>query len=82
MVSWGCTAITHTHFGKVRGKALQILGDYPKKSSDYCRKSNKRRGESEQRLGQDRRRNGLKKGQRKIKVNGLRVEKERWLTWH
>lgn len=31
MVSWGCTAITHSHFGKVRGKALQILGDYPKK---------------------------------------------------
>lgn len=49
MVSWGCTAITHSHFGKVRGKALQILGDYPKKkSSDYCRKNNQTRGESEQ----------------------------------
>lgn len=33
MVSWGCTAITHSHFGKVRGKALQILGDYPKKKA-------------------------------------------------
>lgn len=75
MVSWGCTAITHTHFGKVRGKALQILGDYPKKSSDYCRKNNKRRGESEQRLGQDRRRNGLKKGQRKTEEDKSKQSK-------